>query len=106
MTKELTEKEQGKEQSIRIEYSALLPYLPQAPLDEGRLAYLTGRVLRDADEEVFRAFVELVCGLVADPALPEQVLPLCEIVTRVRDRRPADPAPAVTWRGAGTSTPQ
>ncbi len=52
-----------------------------------RTAYLTGRVLRDADDEAFAAFVELAARIGAEPARAEEVLQMCQITEAVRERQ-------------------
>jgi len=58
-----------------------------ATTDDERTAYLTGRVLRHADDETFAAFVELAARIGAEPARAEEVLQMCQITEAVRERQ-------------------
>jgi hypothetical protein len=62
-----------------------------ATTDDERTAYLTGRVLRHADDEAFAAFVELAARIGAEPARAEEVLQMCQVTEAVRERQRGKP---------------
>jgi hypothetical protein len=70
---------------------------PPAAQAEERRAYLTGRVLRDADEEACKAFADLIADT-ARPELRDEVLTYCELAARVLDAQSAARAlPAIDY---------
>lgn len=94
------------ELTIPVKLEAILPYLKTEPLDDESLGYNTGAVLRNASDEAFRAFVELICGCITEPAKLEEILTVCEIVARLRNSERGSDAPAFSWHSTGTLTAQ
>lgn len=66
---------------------AAQPNAPAEPPAEDGVAYLIGRVLRHADDEAFKAFVELLAE-VTKPEMLDEVLGLCEATAHVFDAKP------------------
>lgn len=76
------------ENTITVKYDAILPYVKKAqPLDDERVGYHVGRILRDANEEVFLSFVELICGFICDVDRLEDALAVCEIIALIRNHQ-------------------